>query len=206
MMQFRLFCSLLVIGLMLVPAASARRAYDLDTEFSFQTGFENPTLEDNTGTWKIVGWSRELKNPLEWRAAEGIMNPPAFLFHWVPEGENVGWINPTNHASSGISRTTNVRLLPGFDYVLQVEIGRRTDSDGPTSYLIQVWAGSELIAEDQSSVLPAKGEWETAVLSFTTGLSSPVLGERLRIVIQNPSTCCQLNLDNIRLVAMPNTN
>jgi hypothetical protein len=160
-----------------------------------QVDIDNPGFEDQElydGGYLIgdlTGWT--ITDP----GTAGPFNPTAIQYPGdvVPEGQNVAYSDgPT------LSQTLSATLSSHTSYILQVEVGRRTDFPFP-GYVVQLWAGDTLLAED-TSLTPPRGSFVTSTVQYHAAAGNPWLGQPLEIRLL--STGSQVNFDNVRLEAV----
>ena len=154
--------------------------------------FEDPVLVEDTWTdgdipsWVITG--------TEWSA--GVFRPgPTWFPGGATDGVNTAWSN-----GKDISQVLPDVLLAGMEYTLQVDIGDHLKNVFP-SYRVQLFAGNELLAEDNNSLTPPNGQFVTSTVSYTSLTGNPHLGAALEIRLVNASSSPQINWDNVRLDA-----
>ncbi|NJR43725.1 MAG: PEP-CTERM sorting domain-containing protein [Akkermansiaceae bacterium] len=83
-----------------------------------------------------------------------------------------------------------------------VDVGDRRDLVFPT-YFIELFAGSTLLVQDNSSLTPNDG-FLTSTLTYLSPASHPELGQPLQIRLRSTgSGIQQVNFDNVRLDAVP---
>src|SRR5262249_15473458 len=84
----------------------------------------------------------------------------------------------------------------------QVDVGDRKDST-LTKYTIGLYAGGNLLAQDDSSLTPNDG-WLTSTVTYLAGAADPFLGQALEIRIAfKTGGGIQTNFDNVRLDGTP---
>ena len=148
--------------------------------------FEDPLLNDGSWVAGAAGWDH---------SAAGVFNPTAVHFSGaVPDGQNTGFIN------SGYLRQTLLAVLQPGAYTLQVDVGNRLDSGFP-GYHIQLLAGGSLLAQDNSSLTPALGTFQTSSISYTAATNDAHLGAALQIRLSSAGV--QTNFDHVRLDFQP---
>jgi hypothetical protein len=128
-----------------------------------------------------------------------VLNPTAAQYPGgVPDGENVAFGNLVgNH----IDQTLSVNLEAQMIYTLTVEIGRRADETFG-GYRVQLRAGGELLAEDNSSQVPSAGVFVTSTVVYTSTEADTQLGLPLEIRLLPLGV--QANFDVVRLEAIAN--
>ena len=197
--------SMLVLGMSVTIAAAANHA-EASSIVITNAGFETPAIGNNTfQLGSFAGW---LVTPslVSTTADGGVFDPGAQYPGAIPEGENVafssdglafGW-------SSGIlSQVLTATLASSTMYTLQVDVGDRLDTI-LTGYLIELLAGSTVLASDNSSLAPVSG-FLTSTIQFQSGASPAELGQtlqiRLRLIGSQVGQVAQVNFDNVRLDA-----
>ncbi|MCS7469110.1 putative Ig domain-containing protein [Stieleria sp. ICT_E10.1] len=138
-------------------------------------GFRNGTLTD----WSVVG-------------AGGPFNPRSgdFTGGLASEGNNVAF-----HAGGSFSQVLAASLQANTRYTLQVDIGHRSGFGIP-GYAVQLWAGGNLLVEDDS-VMPADATFETLTVDYLAESDDPYLGLPLEIRLVSDGS--QSIFDNVRL-------
>lgn len=148
--------------------------------------FEDPLLNDGSWVAGAAGWDH---------SAAGAFNPTAVHFTGaVPDGQNTGFIN------SGYLRQTLLTVLQPGEYTLQVDVGNRLDSGFP-GYRIELLAGGSVLAQDNSSLTPALGTFQTSTISYTAAANDAHLGAALQIRLSSAGV--QTNFDDVRLDFQP---
>jgi HpiC1 cyclase len=153
-------------------------------------GFEADVLPPGGISYTIIDWDTSPGG------GDGAFRPGADAYPGgVPEGQNVAYANlPGNR----VRQVLTTLLEPNTTYRLQVEIGRR-DQHPFAGYIVQLRAGGLVLAEDDSSLLPAPGTFMTSTVQYTSGASDPQLGTPLEIYLTAPGV--QANFDDERLSA-----
>ena len=137
-------------------------------------GYSGGCLDSNpfAGTWTVSSG-----------ADAGVFNPTGTgLFSVsVPDGPNVAFDN--GGASAGdvgtISQTLSSVLAAG-SYTLTVNVGSRNDSHPLNNYIVELLAGGNVIASD-NSLTPTAGTFGLDTIKATVLASNPDLGEALGI-------------------------
>ncbi len=154
-------------------------------------GFEADYLSDSgDGSWqfRVQHWSGQ---------RHGVMNPALAQFKsgGAPQGRNSAFLS---RGGSTMYQVLDRNLLPYRSYELQVLVGRRMESSfGPGEYVLELYAGNQLLASKPGQTPPA-GEFVVDVLRYDspTLLSQPAAP--LRIQIRN-SNAQMINFDGLRL-------
>lgn len=139
----------------------------------------------------------------------GIWNPSsAFFPDEAPEGDNIGAIFLIDAPGSGVvgmTQTLPDTLQANTEYTLQVEVGNPASDffAGFPGYAVQLLAGDTILAEDDSTLAIAEGEFETVTISGATTTFEPNLGQPLQIRLLNTleTTGLEVNFDDVRLSA-----
>ena len=185
---------------------------------SSMTTFESPeayALEKVKVILSLPGeiWLRVLKfifptNPLEVFIPGLGTAPTTSIFPGeASEGQNVAYIDTQANQTSLLEQILSTTITSGTTYTLEVDVGRRLDSGGlifQPSIELQTAAGSTLGGTGCSS--PSLGQFLACTLTYTAPTSGAVLGQALKISLQNiggSSTTAQINFDNVRLSAVP---
>ncbi len=154
-------------------------------------GFEEDYLADSgDGSWhfRIRQWAGQ---------RHGVMNPSIAQFKsgGAPEGRNAGFLS---RGGSSMYQNLGVTLLPYRSYELQVLVGRRMESSfGPGEYVLELFAGNELLASKPGKTPPA-GEFVVDTLRYDSPTLLPESAGPLRIQIRNLNAR-MINFDNLRL-------
>lgn len=138
-------------------------------------GFRSGTLTD----WQVIG-------------AGGPYNPTSrdFIDGLASEGNNVAF-----HAGGSFSQVLAASLQANTRYTLQVDIGHRSGFGIP-GYAVQLWAGGNLLVEDDS-VMPADATFETLAVDYLAESDDANLGLPLEIRLISDGS--QSIFDNVRL-------
>jgi hypothetical protein len=128
-----------------------------------------------------------------WTSAgtSGVFRPTASELNSVPDGFQVGYSN-----LGALSQILSAVLANNTVYTLQVDVGKRLDCCTSFGPIVQLWAGSTLLAT-AAIVSPTPGNFLTETLIFTSLASDPNVGQTLKIVLD--STGNQTDFDNVRL-------
>ena len=171
-------------------------------------GNEVFTFETPPG-WELYDPSNLIPdNPNLMTSFVGVWNPTSTFFtNEAPEGKNVGAILLAQDPGSGVagfSQTLSSTLKANTKYTLQVEVGNPGDFFvGFPGYQIQLLAGGTVMAEDNNTLSPSEGTFETSTISFTTSANDNNLGQQLEIRLLNllNSPGLEVDFDNVRLDA-----
>ena len=148
--------------------------------------FETPVLSDSGVGGDAPGWT--ITGP----ADAGTFNPGESDFPGgVPDGQNVAFNN-----GATISQVLTERLTAGTRYVLQVDVGQRSNVS-LMPFSVELWAGGFLAGA--STPLPASGAFSTTTVSYDAPADTPFLGQPLeiRLISSGVQDC----FDNVRLTA-----
>ena len=167
------------------------------------SGFEADELAD-AGWGSAPGWTSV-------GAASGSWNPAAdgdqaAYGGIVPEGDNVAWVGLGNDAGGGIAQVLKETFAANTGYTLEVEVGKNGVYDWP-GYKVQLLAGGAVIAEDDNTLNPATGTFETSVVDYIYDevADANKIGEPLEVrllVKAAPGTnWAEMNFDDVRLTA-----
>ena len=140
-----------------------------------------------------------------------------FISGWGGNGTNGTWYPSTTYYPSGVpdgvniaynnfgtlSQTLTTLLADSTTYTLGVWIGLRGDyaAWGSHNYVIELLAGSTVIATAANPVIPGVGQFGLATLTYTSALIDPYAGQALGIALINYGP--QMNYDNVTLNASP---
>ena len=160
--------------------------------------FETPALDDsgifnpiNATFLTTTGWTKEPQN-----ANAGIWNPPGGSFTSVPDGAQVLYVN-----NNYVHQTLNATVVAKTTYTLEVSVGDRKDGVNIATYKVELWAGANMLAQDDNGLDPANDQWLTSTLIYTALAGSQGIGESLQIRLYSggPQVC----FDHVRLDATP---
>lgn len=160
--------------------------------------FEADIIEDRVYNLYAQGWVTQ--------DDAGAFNPVAEAYAGgvAPDGSNVGfvqsgWVRPTGW----MEQTVDAVLQADIDYELTTLVGRRLDNPllPWRGYIMTLWAGSNLLATDDTGVVPQLGEWLQTSVTFRTDANDPRLGQPLKIRFE--SKFGQTNFDTVALDATP---
>ncbi|MHC4220271.1 MAG: hypothetical protein ACYSU7_17640, partial [Planctomycetota bacterium] len=182
----RMSRSLLVWGVLVTSATGLAGTAHAESIFVENASFESLVITD--GTW-------DLGAPEGWTLLGGkfgVFNPTVTTFPGgVPDGNNSAYSN-----GGTITQVLAAVLEPDTVYSLAVDLGNRPETDFP-GYQVQLWAGGELIADDDSSFTPAGQNFESSLVTFLALPDDPRLGQSLEIRLV--SLGIQVNYDNVTL-------
>jgi len=150
--------------------------------------FETPVLPPGGFTTPIPSWTSGVNT--------GVFHPTAAQFPVVPDGVNTAFDGPGG--SNIIEQVLSSTLAVGT-YTLRVDVGNRLDFPY-AGYLIQLLAGSTVLAQDNNTLSPGPGLFVTSTVTFTALAGNPNLGQALDIRLSTINTGqAQTNFDNVRL-------
>ncbi len=153
----------------------------------------------------------------------GVLHPATTTLYAEPppEGRNVGVTflmdnpaNQTNYAGleAGLRQVLPATLRPRRQYTLRVDVGNiANDANAPfafagfPNYRVDLFAGTNVLASDNNSLLPGEGRFLTSIVSTNIGAVHPLLGQQLgiRLVNLNSAPGIEVNWDNVRLESSP---
>jgi len=155
--------------------------------------FESPEL--SPGAYIIGSFD-------SWDATDtaGVFYPAPFQFNWpLPDGNQIGFAN----GASLLTQTLSATLQSNTTYTLTVYVGRRADCCNPSTYSVELYAGTELLGSE-SSQDPAPGDFAISTVIFTSGDPDPLEGEPLQIVLRSTQQeGSQIAFDLVTLDATP---
>ena len=185
----------LLFGLLLLNNTASAALVNLAN-----AGFENPYLNDNEGTSFIPGWNVTNIDPNDIGFGSYIENPTfSSFFTSEIEGRNI----LTANKGEIVSQITNINISGNTQYTLQVNIGNRAFSpDIWNGYLIQLWAGDSLLAEDNSTLLPLERSFITTSITYTAPSNDALTGSNIEIRLQSFSTI-DVAFDNVTFDVAP---
>ncbi|MFT5524301.1 MAG: VCBS repeat-containing protein [Pirellulaceae bacterium] len=136
----------------------------------------------------------------------GTFNPTTSRYPLgLSDGDDVAFSN-----GPSISQVVGANLTAGMRYILQVDVGDRSDSTFP-GFDVQLRAGGVVLAgADETTVTVPDGGFGTATVEFIAPVGHAQLGQPLEIFLG--SNGGQTNFDNVRLgqqplsVVLPSTN
>ena len=153
-------------------------------------GFEADVLPPGGILNTISGWLATSGG------GDGVFHPTAAQYpSGVPEGVNIAYVNLSGNF---VRQVLAEALQANTSYRLEVAVGRRMD-EAFAGYRVQLLAGGVLLAEDNSSLTPAPGQFLVSTVNYTAGASDPQLGRPLEIALRSPGV--QANFDDVRLTA-----
>lgn len=195
--------SVFVLLLVVAIAAAANRS-EASSILIANAGFETPAIVNNSfQLGSFAGWVVTPSVALT-IADAGVFDPGAQYPGAIPEGDNVAF--SSNGLASGwssgiLSQVLTATLASSTLYTLQVDVGDRSDTV-LTGYLIELLAGSTVLASDNSSLAPVSG-FLTSTIQFQSGATPAELGQalqiRLRLIGSQVGQVAQVNFDNVRL-------
>ena len=162
--------------------------------------FEKPALADNNWVYTIEDWGIA--------GSAGVFNPTSAHFSGgnVPDGVQSAYLN-----SGLIGQWLDAYLGNNKTYILKVDVGRRLEQtvDFP-GYTLGLLVGNPTnlrewyyIAQIDTPIIPERGMFETATLSYNSGQNNPYLNWRLGIHLGTKGV--QTNFDNVRMENHNNT-
>jgi hypothetical protein len=135
----------------------------------------------------------------ETTATAGVLYPVETYFNLpVPDGNQVGF---ANYDVGQLAQTLSATLQSNTTYTLTVYVGKRLDCCNPSTYSVELYAGTELLGSE-SSQDPAAGDFAVSTVTFTSGDPDPLEGLPLQIVFKS-TTQGQVAFDNVSLDATP---
>ncbi|MCP3959178.1 MAG: hypothetical protein GY719_15115 [bacterium] len=151
--------------------------------------FEADALCEGCNAISITGWATSPGG------GDGVFNPTAAQYPGgvVPDGENVAYVNLSGNS---VRQILTAVLEADRRYTLRVEVGNRLD-EAFAGYRVQLRAGGVVLAEDNSSLTPAPGEFVTSTVTYDATAFDPQLGQPLEIWLLSPGV--QANFDQVRL-------
>ncbi|MCU1376745.1 MAG: hypothetical protein JWO68_4031, partial [Actinomycetia bacterium] len=177
--------------------------FEADTTYN-QSGSEGQYTNGSPAGWTVSG-------PSYGGWFDPGPNGPAGAAGVLPmeagNGNNVLWLNDGQTASQTLATTAAAGT-----YDLSVEIGDRRDGTltGLPQFAVRLYAGNTLVAEEIVPAQTADGDaWHTIALQGLIAAGSPLVGQPLRIELQNLETLgaggdfpqmVQVNFDNVSLV------
>lgn len=186
--------------------------------------FENPVIPTNSFSTTAAppGWTAFGSSINYGTRTVGVLNPngSALYFDPVPHGQNVAviflWDNTTNPAiffnlEVGLRQTLTNTLRTHTRYVLRTEVGNIAPIASPwnftgfPNYRIDLLAGTNVLASDLNTLLPAEGRYLSSTVTLVTATTHPLAGQALgiRLVCLNSAPGVEVNFDNVRLDATP---
>ena len=156
--------------------------------------FESPVLKPGgfviglADGWVVTGTS-------------GVIYPVDFEFNLpVPDGNQVAF---ANYDTGQLAQTLDATLLSNTTYTLTVYVGKRLDCCSPGTYIVALYADTELLGYE-SSQDPSPGDFAVSTVSFTSGDPDPLEGLPLQIVLYATGLGqSQVAFDNVSLDATP---
>lgn len=191
--RLRTHAGAVLLALSLTAAGAAQAASLNITNASFELPSVGPGAFTNavpSGWQEVAGAS-----------ASGVFNPGATSLPSVPDGLQVGYINP-GAFGGGIQQTLSDTLKSGGQYLLQADFAYRKDCCSKPAFALELLAGDTVLAtftgnqNDFDNV-----NFKTAALSFETPVGSALIGQALGIRISSAGLAGggQFDFDNVRL-------
>jgi len=152
--------------------------------------------------------------PTSWTCTPGA-NPGVDIcgvYHFTSSQYTVadpdGGVNVAFSNGGTLTQTLTTNLALSTLYTLHVSLGRRLDSTF-SSYLIELLAGSTVIATDNTGLNPASGQFLVSTLTYNSGASNVLAGQPLGILLKGNSggqpNFDALSLDGTATVPEPRT-
>ena len=116
---------------------------------------------------------------------------------------------------AGLAQMLGDTLVGDMHYSLSVEVGNiaiddtpphdQFEFDGFPGYRVELWAGDALLAEDEDTLAPAEGTFETSTSEVEVEAGHPAIGDSLEIRLLNldAGPGIEVNFDHVRLIATP---
>ena len=153
----------------------------------------NASFEDdlvNPGGWNydVGSWDESIVS------GAGTWEPATGYFDSIPDGDQVAYIN-----NGFLTQSLSDVLTANTQYTLDVDIGWRDHYSSSPDFIVELLAGNNVLAFDNSTLLN-KGSWETSTLSYFASSSDAYLGQNLGIRLTKTGSN-QTNFDNVRIDA-----
>ncbi len=181
---YHYLCSALLMTLLpfLAPLSAVPVSID-------NPSFEADLLCDGCLSHTITDWGTSPGG------GDGVLNPTTSQYPAgvIPDGDNIAYVNLPGNSVRQILLEV---LEADRTYTLEVEVGHRLD-ESFAGYQVQLRAGGDVLAEDDSTLSPAPGEFLTATIIYESTLEDPQLDQPLEIWLLSPGV--QANYDNVRL-------
>ncbi len=150
--------------------------------------FEAANLSSGAFNTSVPDWNNT--------GVTGSFNGTGF-FNFIPDGTHTAYSQQAGEISQVLSET----LTAGTLYELKVEVGH-ANNIAFGGYSIELWAGSTLLAFDNSSLGdPGIGNWQTSTIQYSALSGDSALGQALTIKLSNLGGG-EANFDNVRLNAV----
>ena len=147
--------------------------------FIGNAGFESTTLADGLNVTLVPDWTGT--------GSTGAFNPAALSMPGgnTPEGNNMAYVN-----GGSLTQILGATLTANTTYTLTMDVIKRSEGVFQSaSYLIELLAGSDVIAQDNNSLSVASGTFETSTLIYDALAGDSLLGSLLGIRISgDPQT------------------
>lgn len=177
--------AMVLLAAIAVPAAANHQEVPI-----VNPSFEVDPLAPGADQPTITGWDTTAGG------GDGIFRPTLSDYPGgAPDGLNVAYVNLSGNRVRQVLTTT---LEAGTRYVLEVEVGWN-NNDPFVGYLVQLRAGGDILAEDDSTQSPVQGTFVTSTVELIVDHGHPQLGEPLEIWLLSPGI--QANFDDVRLTA-----
>lgn len=190
--------ALFVVGATALLAGSSSYAVPIAVN---NASFEANVVADGGFLLAISGWTI---GPGVSTTPAGTGNPTVGQYAaQAPDGLNVAFSKDAT-----ISQILSAVLTANTTYTLNVDVGHRLDNPVFPGYSVQFRAGGVTLASE-SALSPVAGSFLTSTVVFSTGASSPQIGQALQILLDVTPAAApagdfyQVNFDNVRLSAVP---
>jgi hypothetical protein len=151
--------------------------------------FANPPLFAPTiPSWTVGGPPEPFQN-----AGTGQTNAGQYP-GGIPDGVNYAFIN-----NGFISQTLTTALASSTTYTLGFFVGHRLD-EGTDNYIVELLAGSTVLASVNTPLIPSPGTFGQATLTFTSTANDPLAGQLLGIEFESGTD--QADFDLVTLDAV----
>lgn len=193
-----LFCSGFLLSVL---------AFAFPCAYAAPVAVQNPSFEENVP--EDGGWTDEpiygdyiLNSINGWQVSGtvlGTFRPNNTVYpDGLPDGLNVAFL-----IDGYISQTLSETIKENYKYTLRVYVGRRTGYTTDT-YSIQLLAGGNLLAQDNSSLPLSEGQFSISTVSYTAYAGDSNLGLPLEIRLSGINEPLkQVNFDLVTLDASP---
>jgi hypothetical protein len=202
-MRFSHIASLLVV---IALAAAAGAAPITVANFSF----ENPNLNDLNNIGNVTGWTTSAANVGVFDSIDSFFSNTNGNDTPLPAPAHLGQMLFTNNIN-GVGQASQVvgTVAGGAQYTLTVAVGRAKTGAGFGTYLIELLAGSNVMAT-ANSVIPTVDTFTDVSATVSSAVSAAFNGQTMSILIMQNDVNSSISgvqkqnfYDNVRLEVLP---
>ncbi len=182
-----------VLGLSIIAAVLCPLESMAAQVFVENAGFESNLLADGGNVAAVTGWNIT--------GSAGTFNPASGSMPGgnTPEGNNMAYIN-----GGSLEQAVGAALSANTIYTLTMDVIKRSEGGFQSApYLIELLAGSDVIAQDNNSLSVSSGGFNTSMLVYEALPGDSLLGSILSIRISGDP---QTSFDQVVLDAASSSN